>query len=323
MADATQLAPGRMCPVSYRYAPAVFDREPDLVADTLYVVGGLYGNVEALDAVLSMAAREPSALVVFNGDFHWFDIAPVDFERISKVAGRHACLRGNVETELVAETPGAGCGCAYPESVTDAEVDRSNAILARLRQTSRRFPAVRERLRGLPMHLVALVGDARIGIVHGDFESLAGWRFSQEALDDRANRTGIERAFRDGAVDVYASTHTCLPALRSFDFRHGRCVVANNGAAGMPNFAGERFGLVTRISIRPASDALYGVALAGTHVEALAVRYDTRAWQARFTRDWPEGSPAYRSYFERIAHGPRYSRRSATGVCAPLAGRAA
>ena len=49
--------PGRSCPTSYRYSPRVFDRLPDLVADTIYVVGGLYGNVEALAAVEEIAAR--------------------------------------------------------------------------------------------------------------------------------------------------------------------------------------------------------------------------------------------------------------------------
>ena len=33
----------------------------------------------------------------------------------------------------------AGCGCGYPDSVGDAEVARSNAILAQLRETARGF----------------------------------------------------------------------------------------------------------------------------------------------------------------------------------------
>ena len=68
-------APGRTCPVAYRHSPSVFRRKPDLVADTLYVVGGLYGNVEALEQIAAMAAAENGPVVVaFNGDFHWFDV---------------------------------------------------------------------------------------------------------------------------------------------------------------------------------------------------------------------------------------------------------
>jgi hypothetical protein len=63
---------GRVCPSDYRYAPSAFDRAPDIGADPLYVVGGLYGNLAALDEVERLAAEE-GAQIVFNGDFHWFD----------------------------------------------------------------------------------------------------------------------------------------------------------------------------------------------------------------------------------------------------------
>ena len=82
--------PGRTCPTSYRYSPRVFDREPEIAADTLYVVGGLYGNVEALAAVVALAAREPGpATLVFNGDFHWFDVADADFAQVTREVLRH------------------------------------------------------------------------------------------------------------------------------------------------------------------------------------------------------------------------------------------
>lgn len=307
-----ELPPGRSCPTAYRYAPRVFDRAPDLEAGTLYVVGGLYGNVEALEEIAAMAAREAQPVTLaFNGDFHWFDVDADDFRRVSQEALRHAAVRGNVETEIAGEESGAGCGCAYPVDVSDADVDRSNAILARLRETARGFPGVRDSLAALPMNLVARVGEARVGIVHGDASSLAGWGFAQEALDDPGHRRWLEGAFRDARVDVFASSHTCLPAIRAFDFGRGPVAVANNGAAGMPNFAGERYGVATRISVRPAADALYGTRVAGVHVEAVAVRYDAPAWERRFLAAWPEGSAAHASYFRRIAQGPAFARERA------------
>jgi hypothetical protein len=297
-------APGRGCPIAYRYAPRVFDRAADLHAETLYLAGGLYGNVEALAEIAAMAAREPHPVrVVFNGDFHWFDVNREDFAAVSQAVLGHAAIRGNVETEIAGEDDGAGCGCAYPADVGDAEVERSNAILARLRDTARALPDLRVRLGILPMHLVAQVGAARIGIVHGDCASLAGWGFAAGALDDPSRRRWLESAFRDARVDVFASSHTCLPATRVFDFAHGRGLVANNGAAGMPNFSGERCGVLTRIAVRPAREALYGACVAGVHVEALAIRYDAAAWQRRFLASWPAGSPAHASYFSRIASG--------------------
>ncbi|HXF77982.1 MAG TPA: hypothetical protein VN598_03925 [Usitatibacter sp.] len=306
----SETRPGRTCPLSYRYPPASLDRAPEVVADTIYIVGGLYGNVESLDAVQEAAASEPGARLVFNGDFHWFDVAPGDFARIEAGVSAHPALRGNVETEIAGEDSGAGCGCAYPADVSDAEVHRSNEILARLRETAREAPGVRERLAALPMNLVARVGDARVAIVHGDAASLAGWGFAQDRLDDGAHRRWIESAFRDACVDVFASTHTCLPALRQFA---GSGVVANNGAAGMPNFAGRRMGLMTRVSVRPyeGTRRVAGLASAGCHVDLIDIPYDAQAFARRFLASWPPGSAAHDSYWRRIAEGPRFEARQA------------
>jgi hypothetical protein len=305
-APAADTRPGRACPTSYRYSPRVFDRAPEIAADTLYVVGGLYGNVEALAQVAALAARETGPVTfAFNGDFHWFDVGDADFAHVTREVLLHPALRGNVETEIAGEDSGAGCGCAYPAGVSDAEVSRSNEILGRLRATAQRAPNLRARLGALPMHLVARVGAARIGIVHGDAASLAGWGFAQDQLDRPAHRRWIEAAFADAKVDVFASTHTCLPAFRRFDGG----VVANNGAAGMPNFEGLRYGLLTRIALRPFAgpERLYGIEAAGAHVEAMRIDYDHERWVERFLAAWPEGSPAHASYFRRISQGARFA----------------
>ena len=302
--------PGRTCPLSYRYSPSVFRRDPEIVAQTVYVIGGLYGNVEALDAVHALAAREPGPVTLaFNGDFHWFDASPADFERVTRKVLEDWAIRGNVETEVAVEDYGAGCGCAYPLDVSDADVSRSNEILERLRATARSFPQLRERLGRLPMNLVARVGEARVGIVHGDAASLAGWGFAQDRLDDPAHRRWIESAFRAGDVDIFASTHTCLPAFREFAFEGRSGVVANNGAAGMPNFSGRRCGLITRIGCAPFAGPgkLYGIEARGVHVEALEIAYDHARWVARFLASWPAGSPAHASYHRRIVEGPRFT----------------
>src|SRR6185369_12011706 len=231
----TQGAPGRTCPFAYRYSPKVFDREPDIVSDTIYVVDELYGNVEALECLQAMAKAEPEPVtIVFNGDFHWFDVEPAEFDRVNREVLAHPALRGNVETEIAGEESGAGCGCAYPMDVSDAEMSRSNEILSRLRETARAFPAWRKRLAALPMNLVARVGRSRVGIVHGDASSLAGWGFAHNRLDDPSHARWLESSFRDARVDIFASTHTCLPALRDYEFG----AISNNGATGMPNHAG-------------------------------------------------------------------------------------
>jgi hypothetical protein len=91
----------------------------------------------------------------------------------------------------------------------------------------------------------------------------------------------------------------------------GSSVIANNGAAGIPNFRGARFGLITRVSVQPRADALYGEWLGPVFVEALAVRYDQARWLAHFDALWPAGSPAAVSYRRRIAEGPGYELHQA------------
>jgi len=305
---AAETSAGRICPRDYAYAPSLFARVADFTADTLYVIGGLYGNLAALEAIEKLAAAErASPVIVFNGDFHWFDAEPGWFAAIERGVTPHRALRGNVETEISrSEDIGAGCGCAYPDNVDDDVVHRSNEILTRLRaETS---DGERARLRGLPMHLVAHVGALRVGIVHGDAGALAGWRFAHDALDEARHRGWLDDIAREAQVDVFASTHTCLAALRDITLSSGRLTIVNNGAAGMPNFAGSRFGVITRIATSPSShQPLYGLARDGVHINAIAVGYDHDAFLDCFLKRWPEGSPAHASYYRRIVDGPDYT----------------
>jgi hypothetical protein len=311
--------PGRSCPISYRYAPASLARAAELEGETLYVVGGLYGNRQALACILERASRERGAVtLVINGDFNWFNVSPAVFSSVNKEVLRHTALRGNVETEIAGDDAAAGCGCGYPEFVGDAEVERSNRIIERLRETARAFPELRSRLGALPARLVARVSGVRVGIVHGDAESLAGWGFSQELLREPARREAAAQWFTAADVRVFASSHSCLPVMQAFDTQRGRCVLANNGAAGMPNFSGSQHGLITRISVNAAQDALYGSTVDGVRVEALPVPYDHAAFEREFLAAWPGGSPAHTSYYRRIADGPAYRPKDAIRLEAPV-----
>jgi hypothetical protein len=297
-------APGRSCPVSYRYGARALSAGATLFTETLWVAGGLYGNRFALDTLIALYDREPGdKALVFNGDFHWFDASAEDFARVNHLVLAHAATRGNVEAELASPADGAGCGCGYPQWVGDAEVERSNRILERLRATACGLPAELAALAALPPWLVAEVGGERVGVVHGDAESLAGWGFSQEALATAAGEHAAGRALTEAGVRVFASSHSCLPVMQAFG---GERVVANNGSAGMPNFERTRYGIATRISVRPSPDALYAMRAGLLFVEAVAVKYEHAAWQRRFLELWPVGSDAHRSYWGRIAHGPRY-----------------
>ena len=301
--------PGRSCPVGYYYGARALAAPATLATDSLWIAGGLYGNTLALERLEEMFAEERgSAKLVFNGDFHWFDVDDAAFAAIEHGVSRHLATRGNVETELAQPQAGAGCGCGYPDWVGDEDVARSNRMIERLKATASRTTAAAARLAALPMHLVAQVGGQRVAIVHGDADSLAGWGFSQETLATPEGTDVAAAAFDIARVDVFASSHTCLPVLQRFG---GGKVIVNNGAAGMPNFADTRYGVATRISLEPCAEALYRARIGPLHVEAVAIDYDANAWRTAFLAQWPEGSDAHVSYFSRIANGPRYRRAAA------------
>jgi predicted phosphodiesterase len=303
---------GRTCPLDYRYDASIFREHASMATDTLYVVGGLYGNEPALDEVITMFERERGTKhLVFNGDFNWFDIAPERYRRINESVLAYDAVRGNVETELGRTTGNTevGCGCCYPDFVDDGMVERSNAIMQRLRKSAVLFPQLQSDLARLPMWRRIDVGGARVAVIHGDPSSLAGWGLGIEALSEAS---GVDRAARwfDAAnVDIFACTHTCLPLLR----RIGTGVVVNNGAAGMPNFSAARYGIITRIAITPSPCAmpLYGVEIESVMVEALAVAYDHERFLADFDAQWPANSPAAVSYRRRIVDGPDFALMTA------------
>jgi hypothetical protein len=308
---------GRSCPLHYRYPPSVFAAEAPAAlhgTEVLFVVGGLYGNELALQEVLRLFdAERGTKRLVFNGDFHWFDADPEIFDRIQRGVLAHHALRGNVETELADDTAAddAGCGCAYPAWVGDEVVERSNRILRRLRGAA--GPAQRAALAALPMWLRADVGGLRVGIVHGDASSLAGWGFAQEHLRLASHRDTVRAWFGQAGVDLFACTHTCLPVFQSLCSGGALRWVCNNGAAGMPNFKGDSAGLLTRIAVHPFAgpQRRFGVTYRGVFIDAIAIDVDAAEVRRRFVAQWPPNSDAHKSYFERITRGPDYGLEDA------------
>ncbi|MEK9720114.1 MAG: hypothetical protein VW257_03505, partial [Quisquiliibacterium sp.] len=83
------------------------------------------------------------------------------------------------------------------------------------------------------------------------------------------------------------------------------CAVINNGSAGMGNFSGSRYGLFTRISLPgislpPQLTKLYSALIGGSEVAACELEFDAGQWINKFTAQWPEGSEAQLSFWERI-----------------------
>ena len=293
------MSKGRSCPADYRLPAETFSAPVNLACEVLYVIGGLYGNRQALDAIERRVAGEPGATAVFNGDAHWFDRDPAVFSDIEQRLQRHYPLRGNVETELARAGDDFGCGCAYPEQTDAATVERSNRIHQQLQQTVNSLPGMAEQLGNRPATLIANVAGERIAITHGDEQSLAGWQCDHAQLQKPERQQQLHRWFAENCIRVLACSHTCSPAALS----NGEWAVINNGAAGMPNFNNGRYGLITRIARTASAAALYRARVGSLIVEALPVTYDQRAFATEFKRQWPDNSPAALSYWQRINQG--------------------
>lgn len=303
---------GRVCPSDYHIDDQAFSGDAEHVCDVLYVVGGLYGNPFALEAIDQLIADERTRATeagtadfiittVFNGDMHWFDKTTENFASIEKAAAKYTLLIGNVEAELRRESPiGVGCGCAYPACVDNETVARSNKIHSMLFDELSDRPELKELLEGRPSTTTVAVAGRKVGITHGDEHMVGGWNCSREELSEPERQRKLDAFLSENDLVALATTHTCSAAAIALD--HG--LVINNGAAGLPNFAGQHFGLVIRIAETPHPDALFGAQRNGLFVEAVPLRYDQDSFVKWFDELWPEGSPAEISYRRRIVSGP-------------------
>lgn len=306
------------CPLHYRTTPEALRSDSHVAARTAYLAGGLYGNPFALRELLRMRDAEAAltgdeVTLVFNGDFHWLDCDPATFSEINDRVLDHIATAGNIELELAHPSPGAGCGCNYPDSVPRERIDWSDQVMEQLATVAAGCPAKTNRLAELPLHAVLEIGPHRIAVVHGDPESVAGWNFAIEAMpaadDEGPQAQRLADWFRRAQVNVFACSHTSTPFVQDFIVDGQRKVIINNGSAGMPNFSGRTEGVITRLSLSPhaSDDALYGTVLDGLAIEALPVRYDHAQWSTEFRRLWPPGSSADRLYSQRLLRGPDFT----------------
>lgn len=293
---------GRVCPQDYRLPSGLFSADPLLCCETLYVVGGLYGNAFALTALDCLVGEESEdSLVLLNGDMHWFDRSLEDFKAIERRTAAYVRLAGNVERELCRRQDlGVGCGCAYPSCVSDAAVSRSNSIHALLKETVSQDKLLRKIMEGRPAAAVVDVAGRKVGVTHGDEKLVGGWRCSRESLRDGRRQEELGSWMERNGIDVFATSHTCASAA----LRLAKGAVINNGAAGLPNFRSQDYGLAIRISSLPAREALFGAECEGLFVDAVPLRYDHKAFLEWFDELWPRTSPAAVSYRDRIANGP-------------------
>jgi len=239
-----------------------------VVCDTVYVVGGLFGNEHALDAVEAMAGAEIGRVeIVFAGDAHLLDVAPDAFARLERRLDGYPAIRGAVERRLIGALPG------LPPPLGAAE-DAFSDIVDTLTPAFRRDAETAERLRRLPDRFVCDVGGRRIHV-------------------------GLPEGRTAGAVTVH-------PFLAEAEIRPETAgiVTVFGGTAGIGNFWGDPRGVLTRVSVRRSPHAAaYGMRSDGLFVDALHVPYDRTAALAAFDAAWPSDRAGVSDLRNRMARG--------------------
>lgn len=293
---------GRVGADDYAINSEEWNKDPFATCDVLYSVGGLYGNVEAMKTIISMAAAEDGDVcVALNGDYHWFDGTLESFLEIENLIAPYVPMNGNVEFELSREQAcGVGCGCSYPTSMSDDFVGRSNAIYARLKEAISEKEGLAALLRGRSAWGVVRVGDTLVGLTHGDEKSVSGWGCSVDSLHEKERLEELNEFFANHQIDILSTTHTCAAAAVALE----NGIVINNGSAGLPEYKGLLYGLINRIAKAPHSDAIYRAKIKGVYVEAVPVRYNQEAFIKWFDSIWESDSPAAKSYRPRAVSGP-------------------
>ena len=243
-------------------------------------------------------ARDENAKIVFNGDMHWFDIEKEDFLKIEELSKDSIKLLGNVEFELLNNTLSLGCGCNYPEDVSDGVVERSNIIHNMMKENIKGDQILND-IKKRSKTLVLDFFGKKIAITHGDEKSMSGWECSIDNLKLESRKKELDNWFKENDIDILSTTHTCLPVV----YDNGKNIVINNGAAGMANIQGQTFGLVTRIARSKHEKAIISQEIGGLFVELVKVDFDIEKFKLWFERIWSEGSPASISYKNRIING--------------------
>ncbi len=182
------------------------------------LLGGAYGNMEAVAAVLADARARGAEAVWCLGDLGGFGPDPDGVVRLLRQAGV-ACVQGNYDLAVARGHADCGCGYADPR-------DNHFAALAYRHTVARTSAESRRWLGALPEAARLTLGRRRVLLCHGSPRQV------NEFLWESTTPTGLLARFCDtGDADVLAFTHTGLRWHRALGA--GRHAV-NVGAAGRP-----------------------------------------------------------------------------------------
>jgi predicted phosphodiesterase len=205
--------------------------------------GGVYSNLQALDALLAQANGRGIAgdHVICTGDTVAYCVAPLACVQAVQRTGC-AVLAGNCEIQLAQDA--ADCGCGFEEGTTCDRLSVAWYAFARkqLDVASRAWMAQ------LPDVLTLWHHGKRYGVLHGGATDVARfiWESDDEAVFAR-EWAALEAV--TGPVDAVISGHSGLPFVRETP----RGLSVNAGVIGMPPHDGAaqtRFAVLSAGQVR-------------------------------------------------------------------------
>lgn len=216
----------------------------DLSAGPVLLFGGVYSNLQALEAILAVARDElciPKERIIHTGDVVAYCASAKEASILLRQSGVH-CLMGNCE-ESIGEGS-SDCGCGFPaDSACNAySVNWYAYVMEELKDDSSRL---REWMNGLPRRIAFSFAGRRFAVVHGSpaFISKFLWPSTDvEVLED--DWTHLPEGF-DGIV----SGHSGMPFVK---FLRGDRMWLNAGVIGMPANDGTSRGWYAILTATPS-----------------------------------------------------------------------
>lgn len=193
-------------------------RDIGAFSEPVLVFGGVYGNLEAFEALTRIAADLGIApeRMIHTGDVAAYCADTFACASGLKDLGCHA-IKGNVEDQLASEAD--DCACGFDEgSECDLLAMRWYALANR--QTT---PELRQWMAAMPDHLTFSMAGRRFLVVHGSPRLVNEFVFHSFTDALFAELAAVE-------ADCIIAGHSGLPFTRVFDDR----IWHNSGALGLP-----------------------------------------------------------------------------------------
>ncbi len=183
------------------------------------VIGGLYSNLEATQAILSEAARREisSNRIICTGDVVAYGADPAATVEIVRNAGCHVIM-GNCEESLAAGA--ADCGCGFPAGSACERLSAAwfSHAITELGNDALAWMA------GLPRRIDVEICGCRFAVVHGGEERINQFIFASTSAEIKS--ADLDNAESDGVI----SGHCGLPFTQLIGGR----LWHNAGVVGMP-----------------------------------------------------------------------------------------